>query len=461
MLYTRLLSLCPHDYCDINLSYLYYLWTYSSLLLLLHTDYIPKLRGVTLPRLWRRYLALKTIGTSGGPPPFAGHSVIDAERRTFNWPFFHALIDKVGSPVPNIAEEVRKRELAAAALLRERQQQFMTDGTSSNGVADGPEDENGPIDEEVDKTRYVDDEDDKDDVDVDMDDGGSDEDEVAVSMMEMNSEDEVEDDERNHIDNLVALTGDANMFYDVERWCRSLLWTIQMYIDGYCSDFAFQYGRPYAPSCDIVSDYINEHNGDPFEMHAPVSDAVPLLPHQVAVALLPPRCFNLLPTPLQTALSDPATVQRIFPKSGDVDIGELLVVVNNVPLTNYSAEERRRTIHGMPLMLRIARARDQVPTTNRNIPKPGPKFQDIRLAPVLYRKRFQVTTSPPCRPWPRGAISNTMALPYKVVGGHPLKVERRNVSAIAAAGAGEVNSGDGSSSKRKRRRRPRRQSQPK
>lgn len=394
-------------------------------------DYIPKIRGVTLGRLWRRYLALKT-NSRGRDAPFKGQCVVDADRRTFNWPFFYALIDNVGVPVRPVEADVQLQSIATSVGTNspsQRAPSSRSDTIHSDEYVDESSDDLGdtivytgnedgvPMDEvseHVTNDCYV-----GNGVThaADSDDSESGDSESTT----IDEFDEAVDEDQGHIENLVAISGDSNRFYDTERWFRALLWTLHMYIDGYCSDYSFQYGKPYGPSCDVLSKYIRDHNGDPFVIQAPVANTSPLLPHQAAVAMLPRHAAHLLPSPLQRLVRDPKISGKIFLPNDSVDIFALVKAVEEVPLSEYSKEERKRIVYGSPILLRRPRKYDLRPTANAPVQPPGPRFDGIRVSPVIFRKTFFATSAPPCYAWPRDSIPNMMGLPYLTVGGSKLQ----------------------------------------
>lgn len=432
-------------------------------------DYIPKIRGITLNRVWNRYYELKTAGKKGGRPPFRAQCLIDAAKRTFNWEMFHALIDNVGVPVPSVELELRLNSQKVARL--------------SHPVEDWDVDKNGNThnshdasdDEPTDTIIYTGNEDgipmeqferlsDSRNASVvtpsdwtsrancdegfaalkvktegnhsngDSDDNGYHEDEDDDEFdddLESRSEDEEEDnvidEDREHIENLVAIAGDSRRFYDTERWLRTVLWTLHMYIDGYCSDYTFQYGKPYGPSCDALAKYITDHDGNPFAFQAPVSVVPPLQPHQAALAMLPKRAANLLPTPLKHLVQDPVSFKKIFRANDDVDIHALLSAVETIPRSAYRPEELQRTVLGNPFLLRRAKPSDGLRNSyNPKVETPGPKFEQIRSHPVISRAMFTMTSSPPCYAWPHGSLRSTMNLPYLKVGGTQLQIYRKD-----------------------------------
>lgn len=395
---------------------------------------------MTLGRLWRRYRSLKTVSNGRSGPPFKGHCVVDGEKRTFNWPFFHALIDNVGAPVRSVAEEWVNRGQAAASALSQKDSRNTGATMQAHIRFDDSDEELGE------KIVYTGNEDgvpmdvtddqlsceqkgiasDQGSADVESDSGG----EESVNG---ESEDGDVDEEKGHIDNIVAISGDSRIFYDTERWFRALLWTLHMYIDGYCSDYTFQYGKPYGPSCEVLSMYITDHNGDPFAIQAPVANTDPLLPHQAAVAMLPRHAAHLLPKPLQALVKDPVVSRRCFQANDTVDIFAIVKAINNVPRSEYSREELQRIVLGVPFLLRRPRSNDRCQTSNLVVRRPGPRFEHIRGWPVIFRKSFQVTTSPPCYAWPGGSIPNMLSLPYLQVGGTRLQHPRMELTSLSGA----------------------------
>lgn len=397
-------------------------------------DYIPKVRGVTLGRLWRRYLKLKNASPNGLDAPFKGQCLVDAEKRTINWPLFHALIDNVGNQVRTIEEEVI---LQNSLPMETSPSQVVQEEHIPTGQAhtqfDDSEDE---VFEE--RILYTGNEDgirqDVENLDdsnqgtvsafrpANTSDGSAVESDEESYSEDIDVDDDYEvDEDANHIDNLISISGTSKNLYDTERWFRCLLWTLHMYVDGYCSDFNFQYGKPYGPSCEVLSKFITDHNGDPFVLQAPISNAQPLLPHQAAFAMLPKHAIHLLPTPLQHLVNDPVVSKRIFLDNDVVNIPAMLQAICQVPEFEYSAEELRRTIRGQPFLLRRPRPGDRVGKGNPAVARPGPKFDPVRAQPVVFCKEFKVTTAPPCYPWPKGSLRNMLDLPYKKVGGNPLR----------------------------------------
>lgn len=367
---------------------------------------------------------LKRRSPQGREAPFKGQCVVDAEKRTLNWPLFHALIKNVGFPVRTVEDEIQRRDSPSGADNPEPDP-----GNHKRGLThisyDSSDDDAGDdivyTGSEVGRPMFeVNTVWNSDRSGANTDSEGND---IALEdcnenddIMDWEDEDDI-DEEQNHVENLISIAGTSNNLYDTERWIRCLLWTLHMYIDGYCSDFMFQYGKPYGPSCDVLTKFITDHNGDPFVLHAPISNVPPLLPHQAAVAMLPRHAVHLLPKPLQRLVEDPEVWKLIFLERDVINIPAMLHAIDQVPKSEYTVEERQRTLPGTPFLLRRPRYGDRPPRSNPTVKGPGSKFPVIPRGPVIFRKEFTVTSSPPCYPWPQGTIHNMLNLPYLIVGG--------------------------------------------
>lgn len=98
------------------------------------------------------------------------------------------------------------------------------------------------------------------------------------------------------------LSGSPNECFLTERWLRILLWTVHMYIDGFCTDFMFSYERPCAPHSQEVKKYIENFNVAPFVLQAPVSNTSAFRLHALIRSLLPQSASNLPSVSLQNIL---------------------------------------------------------------------------------------------------------------------------------------------------------------
>jgi hypothetical protein len=250
---------------------------------------VPKLRGVTIPRLWKRYNRLRRgsvvaeaefvgegyeeVGDpmetpsaahkrrklaaarkaaeaekdAGSGPPFANQTLIDPIGRTFNWPFLCALVENVGARVPDITQRslYESRQAAERSRTLEAARKAATQAAEAealNGVGRHAEDEDeGGEDGGDDVVLYAGDEagsvptagvgEDDEDGDGEDDDGAAADDEEADDF------DEYDDEDTAHIETLIAISGSTGKYFDTVEWLRSLLFTLQMYIDGYCPDF--------------------------------------------------------------------------------------------------------------------------------------------------------------------------------------------------------------------------------
>jgi hypothetical protein len=220
-------------------------------------DYVPKLRGSTMARLWRRYMKLRGRYCFNEENPgefssvedakFANQTLIDPVARTFNWPFLCALVKNTGAVVPEITVET----LTESRQQMAQNQARITQAPSVLALDFEPECEDADSDMPEDEILY-----DGNENGADLDVLAVDSDGSAEDLPEMESEelagsasdeaeqsesesefDEYEDPDSAHIATLIAISGSSGKFYDTEQWLRTLLYTLHMYIDGYCPDY--------------------------------------------------------------------------------------------------------------------------------------------------------------------------------------------------------------------------------
>lgn len=421
-------------------------------------DYLPKVRGISLPRLWRRYIKLKAPrkGTRS-KAPFAGQYIINADTRTFNWAFLHSLMLHTGYEVPEISggstagNTANTAAPSAAPSRKENESDWGEDIVVYTGNEDGQYLD--PVDEgEEESAVDDDDEDESEETGDDWEEGESDEEGFG----------DIDEDEA-HIENLVAISGSNTKHYDTERYLRTLLWTLQMYIDGHCSDYSFSYNKPYAPSCAVIRKFIEDNGGDPFEVQAPVSNAPALLPHQAAMAMLPQSAAKFLPKPMQAIVADPKLARDIFLPRHKINVVAMLNAIEKVPMSAYSADELRRMRFGTPIQIRLPRGRDRRPAPRTPMYRPpGGRFAPLKVMPVIFMATFPMTTLPPCLPWPKGGVTGLLSKAYKRVGGAAeVRVSpKRGRSAGPSGGANGAAGENGGGPKPRQRRRPPRRNGP-
>lgn len=402
---------------------------------------------MSLSRLWKRYQYLKAKNDGEERSPFYGQTLVDSQNRTINWAFFHALIHKVGVNVPpvDVLENIKKNEeqLQTQSLQAPQAQQtpqlyigkrrrrkmkkgYTTDTDSEFGdevVYDGNE-EGIPMSEFY-RTSNWNDPENSEAVDnsEDSDSDDSDDQSLSTDNDENNLFEEDIDEDKQHIDSMIRLYGSTDKLYDTERWFQTILWTIQMYIDGYCCDYRFQYGLPYGPSCQTISEFIRSHNGEPLVIRAPVSNAPALLPHQTAMAMLPKRGVYLLPKPLQKIAKDPRFASKIYLARDMININEMIKAIDSIPTSEYASEELTRIRFECPKLLQRL-PENAVLLSEHPVKKPGTKFENLRSDIPIQCISLPVTTTPPCYSWPYGSFLNMMALPYKQVGGASVRLNR-------------------------------------
>lgn len=349
----------------------------------------------------------------GKPPAFHNHFLLDARNRTLNWPFFYALIHQSGHAV-SIQDALLENELNRLETEEE--------AVNETGVIEAEGGDNGPT--------GADDNEDVEDDDFDETVKESDIEEDALHDSEYVSDSTLstlstppEDPDEQHIRRLMAMNGNDNSkYFDTEGWCRTLLWTIHMYIDGYCSDYSFRYGKPYAPNADMLSKYIRENDADPFNVCAPVSKTPPLLPHATALAVLPYRASHLLPQVLQKhALPD-----HLIDSEGTEVLTRVSRALDDITPDMYRMNERRRTIHGEPFALAVATGKQGLRVPGM-VPMTAPerlaaKFPRLGREPRIVKGISRRTSSPPCLQWPNAHSVGTLQEEYLIAGGRRLKL---------------------------------------
>ncbi|KAI0558228.1 5'-3' exoribonuclease [Gracilaria domingensis] len=387
-------------------------------------DYIPKVRGISLRNTWRRYMSLKLVSKDGDLPPFHGQSLVDAEKRTLNWPMFYALMGSVGVPVPSIAEAEQEKRLGTRIPLGTRKpkskQGYMSlsDSEAEEHIVYTGNEDGIPMD-------CLDDSSNSEGIESAASDGSTTDSEDTEEEYAEEEDEEYFDEEQEHIQTLIALSGNSTKFYDTSRWARALLWNLHMYVDGICGDYNFLYGKPYGPPIEEILKYIRDHDGDPFLLQAPISRSRPLFPHEAAMAVLPKTAKHLLPNPLQRMYDNPNVLKKIFSGKDGVDVASMTAEISRIPKSDFSSEELRRTVFGSPILLRLPRPNDRVEHMNPRVKKPGQRFEDVRSRPAIYRASFTMTTIPPCYDWPKGSIPNMLELSYKTVRGSKLKARKK------------------------------------
>jgi XRN 5'-3' exonuclease N-terminus len=481
-------KLFPRDSLTVRLDFI-------AIAIMNGNDYVPKLRGSTMSRLWRRYLKLR--GRYGGfdesksrdfsaveGAKFASETLIDPVSRTFNWPFLCALVKSNGAQVPEITAKTLADSHLRGALNRARNgnpislldcsdtgfvepapeesdqvagDSILYDGTEDGGDVDAFDDSSSPVEEELTDTESK-----------DIASGGSEEEDTDVEEEEGEESDfdEYEDPDSAHIATLIALSGSSGKFYDTEQWLRTLLYTLHMYIDGYCPDYectpdahglflsaicalphrkdpslsannertaltnsffmclfcvhvtnvkrADSYPKPYAPSSKVLASYIESHDGDPHPtVSGPVSATPALTPLKAAFAMLPKHAAQYLPKPLEALVHDSNLYSKIFISDFCISMEELHRAVDRIPADAYTPEERSRGSFGELILLRRPTSYDRRPGSNPVIVPPGDRFPPIEPIPIIVRIRFEPTSAPPCFAWPSGSIPNMLGRNFK------------------------------------------------
>lgn len=405
-------------------------------------DYLPKLRGTDMSNLWRRYCVLKRGDPKGKRkrlmehvrPRFQGQRLIDACNRTMNWSFLCELLSNFNAIFPSenkskktpatTNECTRGNTVATPALDDDKssprepgQIKPMMKSTTNEGDYMGSDYQA-----------------DKDDVQVDGadGDGGSgdgdgdevigDEDRVKVLANDDNCE-EIDDNLTEQAETTNGLSTSVRMpkVYNNESYCRCLLWILQMYIDGYCSDFSFCYTGQCGPTARVLKEFISKSDDDILQtIQVPMSTFPPLRPDLLAAALLPRRAIHLLPVTHQGVirqLPEDASVADIIQAVGSVVPNNAgVAVVGNENYINYAyvnnisavggggwGNLRDKTMFGMPFMLGIDQRIQQAQSHyyHRNWKRTA-----------MYKTMSRYSTAPPSIAWPNLTPTNVINQNY-------------------------------------------------
>lgn len=437
-------------------------------------DYVPKLRGVNIPRLWKRYNRLRrgsviaeaecsgivyeddskdfespaqkrkrmkkaaarraaeAAADEASGPPFANETLVDPVRRTFNWPFLCALVDNVGARVsePTLADLERSRIASANGRRAEANRAGRaaaasahvnaTATTKGTKLGTGTDEGSGEEDDD-DIVLYNGNEAGEIALEGVCSSSDGESDDRDESLNETTSEgeedeyDEYEDEDTAHLETLIQISGSAGKYFDTVAWLRTLLFTLQMYIDGFCPDYYFAYTKRFAPSSRVLATFIRDADGDPHPVEAPVSSLAPLTPLKAAFAIIPRASVQFLPQAYQAIARDNAVMAKIFPSDDSVCFEALHRALDAVPASALTVDEQKRINYGQ--VLHLCRATYLTPMTlagKLEAPKrPGANFADPPREPSVLIRLFLPTNSPPCLPWPKGHIPGMLGRPTR------------------------------------------------
>lgn len=406
-------------------------------------DYLPKLRGADMSNLWRRYCLLKKGETKGkrkrlmkqNQPHFQGKHLVDACNRTLNWSFLCELLSTFntifssenetkktpaktndcthGNTVPTPAPADDK-----ASPSEPHQINLVTKSTNNEGDYQA----------------------DKNDVQVDGTDGdrGSGDGNVVIdyedSVKVMADDDNCEEIDDNFTEEAETANGMPTTNVRMskvcknESYCRCLLWILQMYIDGYCSDYWFCYTGQCSPTARTLKEFISKSNDDFLQtIQAPMSTIPPLRPDLLASALLPRRAIHLLPAIHQGVirqLPEDANVVDIIQAVGSVVPNNAgVIVVGNEKNVNYTYANdipamagrglgnlRDKTTFGMPFMLGIDQRIQQAQPYNNHYNARNCNNNWKRTA--VYKTMSVYSTASPSIAWPNLTPDNVVNQNY-------------------------------------------------
>eukprot|EP00966_Prymnesium_polylepis_P007008 161651-Prymnesium_polylepis.1 len=175
-----------------------------ALFSLMGNDYLPKVLEASFERLWRGYNALRTTER------FEGATLLSPERRSFNWPFLGALLRVVRTAQQRSKAESEALIDAGATPSEARVATAMV-GLDEASLAELVADALADV-------------------------------EAAAAASEAPATPD---------------TGSkrSGLRYDVEGYLAGVLWVVQMYADGVCPDFGWEYAAELAPGCEKLCEY--------------------------------------------------------------------------------------------------------------------------------------------------------------------------------------------------------------
>ena len=156
----------------------------------------------------------------------------------------------------------------------------------------------------------------------------------------------------------------------------------------------------------------------------PINSNMPLLPHATALALLPERGANLLPTPLQPYV---IRSQDCGTTAGDSILAGVRNSLAKWDISKKGANERKRTVHGKPFSLALAsnQGARQLGGGTSIVPplkRPGARFINAQISPKILKSLLPMSSSPPGLSWPCGTPADMLKIDYESVCGSELIV---------------------------------------
>lgn len=170
---------------------------------------------------------------------------MDPVKRTFNWPFLCAMVQHGGARVPEFSSRtVRNTQVAGQrqnkSVASRRAEATKTPAAKSDS------------DSEADQVLYTGDESGISRVSMADDDSASSDSSDDDESDEESDFDEYEDADTAHIETLVAITGSPAKYFDTVEWLRTLLFTLQMYIDVGCETFHMRSGQRHSVEDELI-----------------------------------------------------------------------------------------------------------------------------------------------------------------------------------------------------------------
>ena len=138
----------------------------------------------------------------------------------------------------------------------------------------------------------------------------------------------------------------SRMPFNIPDYFESLLWNIQMYIDGYVPDYFYTYNFKFAPDAKSIVKWIESEDFAPFpELNIPYSECRALQPLHACLAMMPSTSPEYVPKAYQSLICEPSSrlYQVLNMDSKDFDVPEFLDIMNTIDGRLLTPEEEIQT----------------------------------------------------------------------------------------------------------------------
>lgn len=171
---------------------------------------------------------------------------MDPVKRTFNWPFLCAMVEHGGARAPQISPRNMQNTQVAGQRQNESAASRRATATKMPAVTSDSD-----SDSDADQVLYTGDESGISRFSMADDDSASSDSSDDEESDEESDFDEYEDADTAHIETLVAITGSSSKYFDTVEWLRTLLFTLQMYIDVGCVTYLMRSSQRHSVEAEL------------------------------------------------------------------------------------------------------------------------------------------------------------------------------------------------------------------